>query len=112
MKKLFTSCFVVTSLVLSPALKAEELESSPTVQSEKGEDSPAVQSENMEDAPTFQAEDTEDSKEGTPVGQASNEGVNAAKKKRWTNYAIAAGAVAIAVAALILVANNNGHESD
>jgi hypothetical protein len=79
MKKLFTSCFIITSLALSPALKAEDLE--------------------------------EPDEGGTPVGQASNEGTRAAKKKRWQNYAIAAGAVAIAVTALILVANNDGHES-
>jgi hypothetical protein len=79
MKKLFTSCFIITSLALSPALKAEDLE---------------------------------EPDEGTPVGKASNEGSRAAKRKRWQNYAIAAGAIAIAVTALILVANNDGHKSD
>ena len=87
MKKLFTSCFVVTSLILSPSLKAEDLQET--------------------EEPT--AEESQETNEGTPVGQASNEGSNAAKKKRWQNYAIAAGAVAIAITALILVANNDGH---
>jgi hypothetical protein len=77
MKKLFTSCLIVSSLVLSPALKAQD----------------AVTTDN----------------EGTPVGLAANEGTNAAKKKRWQNIALAAGAVAVAVTALILVANNDGH---
>ena len=76
MKKLLTSFFIVSSLVLSPALKADDL-------------------------PT----DTE----GTPVGQAASEGTNAAKKKRWQNIALAAGALAVAITALILVASNDGH---
>lgn len=58
-------------------------------------------------SPTLRAEDV--SSEGTPVGQAASEGSNAAKRKRWQNIAIAAGAIAIAVTALILIASNDGH---
>jgi hypothetical protein len=76
MKKLLTSAFVITSMVLSPTLKADDVTSD---------------------------------QEGTPVGQAASEGSNAAKKKRWQNIALATGAVALAVTALILVASNDGH---
>ncbi len=76
MKKLLTSCFIVSSLVLTPTLKAEDLSTD---------------------------------SEGTPVGQAANEGFSAAKKKHWQNIALAVGAVAVAVTALILVASNDGH---
>jgi hypothetical protein len=82
MKKLLTSCFVVSSLILAPALRADD--------------------------PTYE-DTTYDDMEGTPVGQAAHEGTSAAKKKRWQNIAIATGAVALAVTALILVANNDGH---
>ncbi len=78
MKKLLTSCFIVSSLVLTPTLKAEDLS-------------------------------TDTDSEGTPVGQAANEGFSAAKKKHWQNIALAVGAVAVAVTALILVASNDGH---
>lgn len=61
-------------------------------------------------SPTLKAEDiSSEDTEGTPVGQAANEGANAAKRKQWQNIALAAGAVAIAVTALILVASNDGH---
>ncbi len=43
------------------------------------------------------------------VGKASNQSSQAARNRTWQNIAIAAGAVAIAVTALILVHNNNGH---
>jgi|SRR3990172_3516590 len=54
--------------------------------------------------------DTEED-DGTLVGHASNDGAKTARKKQWQNIALAAGAVAIAVTALILVANNNGKSS-
>jgi hypothetical protein len=47
--------------------------------------------------------------EGTPVGQAASEGSKAAKRKQWQNIALATAAVAVAVTALILIANNDGH---
>ena len=77
MKKLLTTSLIISSIVLSPALRAEDLSS--------------------------------DEPEGTPVGQAANEGASAAKKKQWQNIALAAGAVAVAVTALILVASNDVH---
>ena len=49
--------------------------------------------------------------DGTLVGHASNDGAKAAHKKQWQNIALAAGAISIAVIALILVANNNGKSS-
>jgi len=52
-----------------------------------------------------------DEDDGTLVGHGSNEGAKAARKKQWQNIALAVGAVAIAVTALILVANNNGKSS-
>jgi len=45
------------------------------------------------------------------VGKASSQSAQAARNRTWQNIAIAAGAVAIAVTALILVHNNNGHRS-
>ncbi len=54
--------------------------------------------------------DNED--EGTPVGQAASEGSKAAKRKQWQNIALATTAVVVAVTALILIANNDGHRSD
>lgn len=47
--------------------------------------------------------------EGTPVGQAASEGSKTAKRKQWQNIALATAAVAVAVTALILIANNDGH---
>jgi len=50
-----------------------------------------------------------DEKPYAHVGKASNDAVAAARSKQWQNILIAAGAVAIAVTALILVHNNAGH---
>jgi hypothetical protein len=52
-----------------------------------------------------------DADEGTPVSHSSNEGEKAAKRTQWKNIALAVGAVAIAVTALILVAHNNGKKT-
>jgi hypothetical protein len=46
--------------------------------------------------------------DGTAVGQASSTGANSSKSRMWQNIAIASGAVAIAITALILVAENQG----
>ncbi len=42
------------------------------------------------------------------VGKASTDGTNAGKSK-WGTFALATGAVAVAVTALLLVAQNRGH---
>lgn len=62
-------------------------------------------------SPTLRADDPASEEEGTPVGQAANEGSSAARKKQWQNIALATGAVALAVTALILVASNDGHHA-
>lgn len=59
-------------------------------------------------SPDFDQSDEEEY-QGTPVGQASNEGFNAAKSKQWRNITIAIVAVAVAATALLLIANNDGH---
>ena len=60
----------------------------------------------LEDIPADEGE------EGTPVGQAADEGSRAAKSRQWRNIALAVGAVAVAITALILVASNDGHHRD
>jgi hypothetical protein len=89
MKRLLTSTLVIASMVLTPALKADDM--------------------TTEVATDYTTEDS--ATEGTPVGQGANEGAKAAKKKQWQNIALAVGAVAVAITALILVANNDGHKS-
>jgi hypothetical protein len=51
---------------------------------------------------------SDEEEEGTPVGQASNEGARAARNQQWRNIALAVAAVAVAVTALLLVASNDG----
>lgn len=80
MKKFFISGLLMTSMILSPGLRAEEV-----------------------------AEDPIETSQGTPVGLASQDGAKTAKSKQWQNIALAVGAVAVAVTALVLVANNDGH---
>ena len=85
MKKLLTSITVIIATAFSPALRAEAL------------------------TDTENTSDTE--YDGAQVGVAANEGMSAAKKKQWQNIALAVGAVAVAVTALILVASNDGHHA-
>lgn len=88
MKKILISTLTITSMLLLPTLRADEA---------------------SVDATTEVAPMPETVDEGTPVGQASNEGSSDAKKRMWTNIGLAIGAVAIAVTALILVSQNEGH---
>ena len=127
MKKLLTSSFIISSMVLSPALRALDApidhENAPVNEQvvddsedqgisldeasiEPDQDIDNASDEDNSTGPT----DGDTENEGTPVGQAANEGISAAKKKRWQNIALAVGAVAVAVTALILVANNDGHK--
>ena len=85
MKKLLTSTLAIASMVLSPAIRAEDVTT---------EDQPA-----------------QTEMEGTPVGQGANEGAKNAKKRQWQNIVLAVSAVAVAIVAMILVSNNNGHKS-
>jgi hypothetical protein len=104
MKRLLISCLIVSSNVLSPALKADQ------IIPDQAEQVPTETESNMQIMTATTPDTTldETSKE-TPVGQAANEGMSAAKRKQWQNIALAAGAVAVAVTALILVASNDGH---
>ncbi len=111
MKKYLSTSLIILSIVLSPSLYAQ------TPPSVTTEPVPVEQpSTPIEETPkptdttetaTSPAELPAD--EGTAVGQASTEGMSAAKKRQWTNIALAVGAVAVAVTALILVSNNSGH---
>lgn len=97
----------------------EEAPDSDTLPSAQEEDSPAAPSQEPEPSTTAPLPPSDESttsemipsdeNEGTPVGQAASEGSKAAKKKQWQNIAIATVAIAVAVTALILIANNDGH---
>ncbi len=91
MNNLLTTISIILSIVFTPALRAE-----------------VPPAENA--SPTEMGNDP-DQNEGTPVGAAASEGSNTAKKKQWQNVALAAGAVAVAVTALILVSTNDGHHA-
>jgi hypothetical protein len=71
-----------------------------------------TQSDATQESTTPEATPSDDEDEGTPVGQAASEGSNAVRKKQWQNIALATVAVALAVTALILIANNDGRRSD
>lgn len=93
MPRLFIACLLATSLIVTPALRADVSLETPSAE--------------MSTDPT--ATDVAPEEDGTPVGQAAGDGVNAAKKRQWQNIALAVGAVAVAVTALILVSANEGH---
>ncbi len=120
MKKTIISSLIVFSIILSPALKADGSgpRHSNTITSEEVAQPLDLNTNEQQgsslDNSTPLAVDpvTEElpEEQGSAVGQASNEGMSAAKKKQWTNIAIAVCAVAVAVTALILVASNDGHK--
>ncbi|MBI3237179.1 MAG: hypothetical protein HYZ48_05735 [Chlamydiales bacterium] len=74
-----------------------------------GPQTSGTESESMKETTPPQNLDTDPSSEETYVGQASDEGSKAAKKKMWRSIGLAVAAVAIAVTALILVSKNDGH---
>jgi hypothetical protein len=132
MKKLITSCLIVSTIAFSPALQAQDHlladeavspnpdltaptpsqdTSSPDQDSTTSPAPPQEISPSQEEAPTPEDVPSNDENEGTPVGQAASEGSNAAKRKHWQNVALAVTAVAVAATALILIANNDGHHS-
>ncbi|MES2122870.1 MAG: hypothetical protein V4492_08870 [Chlamydiota bacterium] len=95
MKKWIPSALIISSIFCAPHLRADSAPDDTTdaIVGDQG----------------ISLDDTNEDV-GTPVGQGSDEGAKAARNRRWQNIAIAAGAVAIAVTALILVANNDGHK--
>lgn len=108
MNKSFLSAMIISSLLLAPYLKADQAQptedQTEAVAPDSTMDQPAA-----DQASTNQPAADEGTPEGTAVGQASTEGSKAAKKKMWQNIGLAVGAVAVAVTALILVADNDGH---
>lgn len=62
-------------------------------------------------AATTPEESTEEVPEGKVVGKASEEASHSASRERWTNVAIAAGAVVVATVCLVLVSQNKGRTS-
>lgn len=87
MKKLLTSCLLAVSIALLPTLKAEELSS----ESDTGAGSDITE-ETVADQPI------------TAETKSYSEG-----GKFWTNFALGAGAVVVAVAAMLLIQTNDGH---
>jgi hypothetical protein len=138
MKKLIHFCLVTSIVAFSPVLRAQDQEHTPQyTPSENGNEPQRVPEEAqdygseqtpVDESPSDAEDSTHDSTpsdelttpetapldnedEGTAVGQASSEGVNAAKRKQWQNIALATAAVAVAITALVLIANNDGHRS-
>ncbi len=123
MKNSLLSLLTITSLFLAPSLRADEVIAPVAAVEDTSSAIPADTTPSTEDGspsattpPTPEAEattstalDTSSEEEGTPVGQASNEGSKIAKKKTWQNVGLAIVSVAIAVTALILVSQNEGH---
>lgn len=103
MNKLLTSILTISSIVFAPVLQADD------AAYELQDEQVAYDHENKEITSDTTNEEATMESEGTPVGQAANEGSNATRKKRWQNIALATTAVAVAVIALVLVANNDGH---
>ena len=90
MKKLFISSLLVSAIVCAPAIHADD-------------DMLATEEVSAYD----DYDDIEEEEEGTSVSAPSNEGAKAARKKRWQNIALAVGAVAVAVTAMLVVANHD-----
>lgn len=127
MKRLITSCLIVSTLAFSPAVQAQDStpskpaptqDETPSQETPPDRDSTTPLTPPQDNPPSVQeattvdaAPPSDDENEGTPVGQAASEGSNAAKKKQWQNIALAVGAVAVAVTALILIHDNSGHSS-
>ncbi len=101
MKNILISTFTIASMLLLPTLRAGN-QSAAAVEPQTTEVQ-AVSDEQQE------TEVQDESDEGTTVGQASTEGSSTAKKRMWQNIGLAVGAVAIAVTALVLVSQNEGH---
>ena len=58
-------------------------------------------------SPALYAADTQSSP--ARVGKGAEEGADSAKSSHWGQFAIAAGAIAVGVTAIVLIANNKGH---
>ena len=126
MKRCFVPSLTILSMLLASPLRADAPGQSTTEESQPDDSSlaPASTEEAQPEGSSLDQTSTEDTlaeepasvqpvpeEEGTPVGQASNEGSRTAKKQMWQNIGLAVGAVAIAVTALILVSTNDGHRS-
>ena len=116
MKKQILSSLIAFSIIFTPALRADGTAPSSLIAIEEvfqpaNNDEPGS---SLDDTTSLAVEpETEEvtEEEGAPVGKASTEGMSAAKKRQWTNIAIAACAVAVAVTALILVSSNDGRKA-
>ena len=127
MKNSLLTLLTISSILVTPCLRAQEMmaplaaveETQPDTSVPTPDSAPSAEPESPSSTaiPTPEADaqpstptdaPTED-EEGTPVGQASSEGSKIAKKKTWQNVGLAIVSVAIAVTALILVSQNDGH---
>lgn len=122
MKNLITILLITSTITFSPAIHAEQNSLSPILVAQENttttapeDTSPSNQDSTTpstsSDSTTSDEFSNDEEYEGTPVSQATNKSSNAAKKKRWRNIVLAVVAIAVAVTALILIANNDGHRS-
>jgi len=108
MKKIILSATTACSMIFSLGYTDQPILEN-YAETEELIETPEASNELIADEIDVDAATEED--DGTLVGHASNDGAKAAHKKQWQNIALAAGAITIAVIALILVANNNGKSS-
>ena len=121
MNKLIHSCLIVSIIAFTPMVHTNEVPTDESMQPEFPSKEPDVHAspkkhtddtDSTETSTVPESYPEEAEEEGTPVGQAANEGSKAAKRRHWQNIALATAAVVVAVTALVLVANNDGHRSD
>jgi len=124
MKRLISSFLIASTIAFAPARHAIADHPSDRIEEipESEQKEPGAPEDPSQETPPSAQESTvpesippdedENEEEGTPVGQAANEGTKTAKRRQWQNIALATAAVAVAITALILVANNDGHRSE
>jgi hypothetical protein len=101
-----STAFTQTNQTPPPAAESSEAAMSSTELANTEVSNPPI-ADSMDDD-----NDVDDSTpQGKPVGKASEDGAKQAKRKMWGNIALAVSAVIVAVVALIVVSNNNGHSS-
>lgn len=135
MKKFIAAYLIVSTFILSPALQARshsaprviladayspddqdgtaENPNDPVQDDQQTPENPPDETTPSEPAPEPEEASTIEEatdNQGTPVSAAS-ESTNKEKSNRWRNIIIAVVAVAVAITALFLIQENNGHRN-
>lgn len=110
--KFLISPLIAVALFASPIRADQLIQDQPPIEDVQSEENvESLNPSTSDTAATPDQTDDEDLPSGKEVSTKDPGDNGAARRRTWQNFLLAAGAIAVAVVAIVLASRNNGHKS-